>query len=98
MNPARAIAVAEEPQRAGTNTIEPSQLLETATDVVLQGLRLLFQLDDRAYSKVAPAPYHASIGSHFSRALSDCAASSTASAPERSTTTDRNETRASNNR
>ena len=69
MNPARAIALAEEPQRAGVNTIEPAQLLETATDVLLQGLHLLFQLDDRAYSKVAPAPCHASIGSHFRRVL-----------------------------
>ena len=57
MNPSSAIAM------------PPSQLLESATDVLLQGLHLLFQLDDRAYSRVAPAPYNASVGSHFRRVL-----------------------------
>jgi hypothetical protein len=69
MNPARAIAVAGEPLSAGANTVEPSQLLETATDVLLQGLHLLFQLDDGTYSKIAPAPFNASVGSHFGRVL-----------------------------
>jgi len=69
MNPSRTAAVAEEPQRAGANGMQPSQLLETAIDVLLQGLHLLFRLDDRAYSKVAPAPFHASVGSHFRRVL-----------------------------
>ena len=69
MNSSRAIAVAEEAQNAGANTVLPSQLLETATDVLLQGLHLLFQLDDGAYSKIAPAPYNTSVGSHFGRVL-----------------------------
>jgi hypothetical protein len=69
MNPSRAIALAEESQRASVNAVEPSQLLETATDVLLQGLHLLFQLDDQAYSRIAPAPFNASVGSHFRRVL-----------------------------
>src|SRR5262252_6543126 len=28
-----------------------------------------FQLDDGAYSKIAPAPYNASVGNHFGRVL-----------------------------
>jgi hypothetical protein len=37
--------------------------------VLLQRLHLLFQLDDRVYARMAPAPYSASIGSHFRRIL-----------------------------
>ena len=69
MNPAREIAVTPTPPHADASALQPSQLLETATDVLLQGLHLLFQLDDRAYTRVAPAPYSASIGSHFRRVL-----------------------------
>lgn len=57
MTPSRVIAV------------KPSELLETATDVLLQGLHLLFQLDDQSYSKIAPAPFHASVGGHFRHVL-----------------------------
>ena len=69
MNPSPAIAVAEEPHQAGAIAVEPRELLETATDVLLQGLHLLFQLDDQSYSRIAPAPFHASVGSHFRRVL-----------------------------
>lgn len=69
MKAARETAVTQAPPRAGASALQPSQLLETATDVLLQGLHLLFQLDDRAYTRVAPAPYSASIGSHFRRVL-----------------------------
>ena len=69
MSSSRMIAVAEEPQHAGAIAVEPSELLETATDVRLQGLHLLFQLDDQAYSRIAPAPFNASVGSHFRRVL-----------------------------
>ena len=46
MNPAREIAVTPTPQHADASALQPSQLLETATDVLLQGLHLLFQLGD----------------------------------------------------
>jgi len=69
MNPSRVIAIAEERQRAGAIAVEPSELLETATDVLLQGLHLLFQLDDGTYCRIAPAPYNASVGGHFRRVL-----------------------------
>ena len=93
MNPSRAIAVTEEPQRAGAIAVEPSQLLETATDVLLQGLRLLFQLDDQAYSRIAPLLSARLSGVTSALSSSDCAASSTASVRAKSTTTLRNETR-----
>ena len=50
-------------------SLSPTQLLDAATDLLLQGLDFLFQLDDRTYSRVAPPPYNASIGSHFRRVL-----------------------------
>ena len=65
MNPLPEIAAASGPRHVEATLLQPSQLLETATDVLLQGLHLLFQLDDRVYTRVAPAPYGASIGSHF---------------------------------
>lgn len=69
MNPLPEIAAASRPRHVEATTLQPSQLLETATDVLLQGLHLLFQLDDRVYTRVAPAPYGASTGSHFRRVL-----------------------------
>lgn len=49
-----------------TNTPE---LIAAARDVLLQGLDLLFQVDDRKYSQVARAPFDASIGGHFRHVL-----------------------------
>lgn len=69
MNSTREIAATPTAPPVDASALPPSQLLETATDVLLQGLHLLFQLDDRAYTRVAPAPYSASIGSHFRRVL-----------------------------
>lgn len=68
MNSTREIAVTPKAQHAAI-ALEPSQVLETATDVLLQALHLLFQLDDRIYTRVAPAPYGASIGQHFGHVL-----------------------------
>lgn len=50
-------------------SISPAELLGTAAEILLQGADLLLQLDDQAYSRVAPAPYSSSIGYHFRNVL-----------------------------
>jgi hypothetical protein len=51
------------------NTAEPtmktSSLMSDAREVLLQGLALLFDLDDRNYSQVPGAQFGASIGQHY---------------------------------
>jgi hypothetical protein len=44
-------------------------LVLASQDVLLQGLGLLFNLWDRTYSRMAEAPYGASIGGHYRHAL-----------------------------
>jgi len=46
-------------------TMQTSALMADARDVLLQGLRLLFDLDDGSYSRIAGAPFNASIGQHY---------------------------------
>jgi uncharacterized damage-inducible protein DinB len=50
-------------------TADAPELVAAARDVLLQGLDLLFQLGDRKYSQVAPAPFSASIGGHYRHVL-----------------------------
>ena len=45
--------------------VKPSTALSEAREVLLQGLALLFDLDDHKYSSVADAPFNASIGQHY---------------------------------
>src|SRR5208283_5257093 len=45
------------------------ELVGAAHDVLWQGLGLLFGLGDRCYSRVADAPFHASIGQHYRHVL-----------------------------
>jgi len=45
--------------------VKPSTVLSEAREVLLQGLALLFDLDDHKYSSVADAPFNASIGQHY---------------------------------
>ena len=42
-----------------------STLMTDAREVLLQGLTLLFDLDDHRYSQIAGAPFKASIGQHY---------------------------------
>ncbi|PYX52182.1 MAG: hypothetical protein DMG76_30075 [Acidobacteria bacterium] len=42
-----------------------STLMTDAREVLLQGLTLLFGLDDHRYSQIAGAPFKASIGQHY---------------------------------
>jgi hypothetical protein len=44
-------------------------LVIACQDVLLQGLGLLFDLGDRTYSRIVPAPYKASIGQHYRHIL-----------------------------
>jgi hypothetical protein len=46
-------------------TLPTSTLMADARDVLLQGLSLLFDLDDRSYSRIAATPFNASIGQHY---------------------------------
>jgi len=48
---------------------ETPELVGAAQDVLLQGLGLLFQLQDSKYAHVARAPFNASIGGHFRHVL-----------------------------
>src|SRR5437762_13140770 len=45
--------------------MKTSTLMTDAREVLLQGLTLLFDLDDHRYSQVAGAPFNASIGQHY---------------------------------
>ena len=45
--------------------MKTSTLMTDAREVLLQGLTLLFDLDDHRYSKIAGAPFNASIGQHY---------------------------------
>ena len=45
------------------------ELVLAAQDVLVQGLELLFNLEDRTYSRVAGTPYNASIGQHYRHVL-----------------------------
>ena len=49
--------------------MDTPELVMAAQDVLLQGLGLLFELHDQAYSHVASAPFHASVGQHYRHVL-----------------------------
>ena len=48
---------------------QPPELVIASRDVLLQGLGLLSDLEDRTYSRVVAAPYKASIGQHYRHIL-----------------------------
>jgi hypothetical protein len=56
-----------------SKAVEPamktSTLMTDAREVLLQGLTLLLDLDDRRYSQVAGAPFNSSIGQHYRHVL-----------------------------
>ena len=49
--------------------METPELVGAAQDVLLQGLGLLFELGDHTFSRVAGAPFNASIGQHYRHVL-----------------------------
>ena len=49
--------------------MDAPELVRAAQDVLLQGLGLVFELHDHAYSRVAAAPFNASIGQHYRHVL-----------------------------
>src|SRR4030095_11719380 len=49
--------------------MKTSTLMTDAREVLLQGLTLLFDLDDHRYSQIAGAPFNASIGQHYRHVL-----------------------------
>jgi len=48
---------------------ESPDLLGATRDLLLQGLSLLFELNDRQYSERSSRPFRASIGQHYSQVL-----------------------------
>src|SRR6201981_1592615 len=52
--------------------VNTPELIVAAQDVLLQGLGLLFELRDRAYSHVAGTPFNASVGQHYRHVLDHC--------------------------
>jgi len=51
--------------RTAEPVMGPSTIVTDAREVLLQGLTLLFDLDDHRYSEIAGAPFNASIGQHY---------------------------------
>ena len=55
--------------QSSPKAVEPamktSTLMTDAREVLLQGLTLLFDLNDHRYSQIAGAPFNASIGQHY---------------------------------
>lgn len=54
---------------SGEPQMTTPQSIEAAQDVLLQGLELLSELCDHTYSRVARAPFNASIGQHYRHVL-----------------------------
>ena len=44
-------------------------LVSAAQDVLLQGLNLLFEINDSGFARIAKAPFNASIGQHYRHVL-----------------------------
>ena len=44
-------------------------IIAAAQDVLMQGLGLLFELNDRTYAHAAPTPFNSSIGQHYRHVL-----------------------------
>jgi hypothetical protein len=65
MSAALQIEAFQNLQQVAEPTMQTSTLMADARDVLLQGLSLLFDLDDGSYSQVADTPFNASIGQHY---------------------------------
>jgi hypothetical protein len=51
------------------SAMKTSILMTDVREVLLQGLTLLFDLDDHRYSQIAGAPFNASLGQHYRHVL-----------------------------
>ena len=69
MNVASPAAYLSEGPTANRNSHPTPDLIVASQDVLLQGLSLLFKIWDATYSRVAEAPYSASIGGHYRHIL-----------------------------
>jgi hypothetical protein len=63
-----AMALREFPRTDETPN-HADELIRATEDVLSQGLKLLFELEDSTYSRTADAPFHASIGGHYRHVL-----------------------------
>lgn len=69
MNNLSPTAVVEDFPLRKEQQMEAPELVMAAQDVLLQGLGLLFELRDYDYSRVASAPFNASVGQHYRHVL-----------------------------
>ena len=69
MNNVSPSAVIEDFPLRREQQMDAPELVMAAQDVLLQGLGLVFELHDHAYSRVAAAPFNASIGQHYRHVL-----------------------------
>ena len=69
MNTLSPTAVVEDFPLRREQQMNTPELVMAAQDVLLQGLGLLFELRDHAYSRIAAAPFNASIGQHYRHVL-----------------------------
>lgn len=69
MNTLSPAAVVEDFPLGRKRQMDTPELVMAAQDVLLQGLGLLFELRDHAYSHVVAAPFNASVGQHYRHVL-----------------------------
>jgi hypothetical protein len=69
MSAAQQVEAVESLPKAAEPAVKASTLMADAREVLLQGLTLLFDLDDHRYSQIADAPFNASIGQHYRHVL-----------------------------
>ena len=69
MTAATLVASVSEGVLMNKATQQTPELVVASQDVLIQGLGLLFNIWDKTYSRVAEAPYIASIGGHYRHVL-----------------------------
>ncbi len=69
MSPAEAAQLRKNAASLEETPLSNFEILEAACKLLLQGLDLLFLLNDRTYSRVVDMPFSTSIGNHYRRVL-----------------------------
>ena len=69
MSTSNAVQLLDDFVMKGRRSVSTPELIEAAQDVLLQGLGLLFELNDHNYSHSLAAPFNASVGQHYRHVL-----------------------------
>ena len=69
MSTSNAVQLLDDFLMKGQPIMSTPELIEAAQDVLLQGLGLLFELNDHNYSRSVAAPFNASVGQHYRHVL-----------------------------